>query len=96
MKIKGKKNRSKNKPNEETKIRKGFRKIHLGDDLWQYHLSVGIGVGTIVIYSPSNKMHQTSASEVMGMSWNEIEDMGESFSLCPSDIRNWIKKELCQ
>lgn len=75
-----------------TKIRKGFRKIHLDDEIWQYKIGQ-----SIVIFSPSNLRHLADQSKVSGLDWNSLErdyDKRTFDGITPKMIKEYIIKNL--
>jgi hypothetical protein len=80
----------------ETKRRKSFRKLVIGDDMWQYK----VGRGDIIIYSPDNKQHAVRLNVFLGLDWNTIERLhwkmcgDHAANVRPGAIRTWIEENL--
>jgi hypothetical protein len=68
-----------------------MRKLHINDEEWQYKIGKS---GAIVIFPPNGRKVLTDASEVSGLSWDEVErgTWKGWFHLKPSMIKDWIIK----
>ncbi len=76
-----------------SKMRSGFRKIHLGEKVWQYK----VGRGYVNIYDPQNHRHNVRTSDITGETSDEIERgifKGYWKGVRPSQIKQWIKAEV--
>jgi hypothetical protein len=70
--------------------KRGYRKIHFADSVWQYRIS-GSNVHFI---SPDGIRYLVDHSEMTGMSWEDLERAdwkGYYPQLTPSFIKEWIE-----
>jgi hypothetical protein len=80
-----------------TKRRSGYRKLTIGDEVWQWIA----GNRAVVIYSPTDKKTVVLFTEFLGLSWDAIEryhwkNQGSDHpaNVKPGAVRKWIDKHL--
>ena len=71
-------------------MRRGFRKLHRSDGIWQYK----VGRQYVVIFSPDGFKIQATCSEVSGIDdWDRARHKGYAV-LRPSRISIWLDERL--